>query len=354
MNKEEILFVLEELNIRNIKIGNRNIMHSCVSDTHNGQDNNPSSGIKICEGVSIVNCFGCGNRDVFFNYIKNYCFNNQKKIKREKAEFILNYIIECESFSEIEEKREDPQVPLEMFEYLNRYKKVKKFGRIFGDRKFWGKYNLGSNKKRILFPIIDKEGEIKLIQGRWIDETWEHNRVVKYKFYPQGGHKSLYLYGEHLITNKINKLIVTEGVIDAINVNYFLEEFSKDSILSIALMGSKTSKEQLNKIKKFAKNEIILMLDNDKAGYNERDNLINKLKNTHKLSIINFSEKDPDLFLHKRGGEEFLKVLNNRKSVFELELERKFKPKNFEKRVPLDNFRFVRYNENSIKNPLHK
>jgi DNA primase len=91
------------------------------------------------------------------------------------------------------------------------------------------------------------------------------------------------------------------------------------------------------------------MLDNDLAGYNERDNLISKLKNTHKISIINYSEKDPDLFLHKKGGNEFLKVFEKRKSVFELELERKLQSKNNFEKIPLDKLRFIRYNENSPK-----
>jgi len=112
-------------------------------------------------------------------------------------------------------------------------------------------------KDRLMFPIYDIRGNIKVFMGRAL-----HSDVqAKYLFYPK--HVTPPLFPAHPEIWK-NSLILVEGVFDALNIMdkgcyNVVTAFGTHSLL-------KTYKEKLSHFKILGVNKFYIMFDGDKAG----------------------------------------------------------------------------------------
>ncbi len=116
---------------------------------------------------------------------------------------------------------------------------------------------------RLIFPIINKKGEIIAFGGR----SLQSNEGAKYVNSPESNffQKKETLYGIHLasknVSDKKKPYVVVEGYIDVI----MMHRFGFDTV--VASMGTAFSKEHLFKLWQHC-SEPIICFDGDTAGYN--------------------------------------------------------------------------------------
>lgn len=156
------------------------------------------------------------------------------------------------------------------------------------------------HNNNLIFPFKDEYGNIISMSGRTLlsDKEMKALGVSKYKntFFQ----KSLNLFGLYNAKQSIlanDKAIVVEGQIDCITCH-------ENGIYNVvSSMGSDLSLYQFFLLKKYT-NNIVLLLDNDKAGIKGKEKAISKFSkhsNIYEKNIIPVIYKDIAQYLKENG-----------------------------------------------------
>jgi len=160
---------------------------------------------------------------------------------------------------------------------------------------------------RIIFPIKNKNGLVLGFGGRSINKNMRKYINSKETFFFK---KKKILYGFYessQLNNHFDRIILVEGYIDVI----MLHQHNITNVVS--LMGTSLTIIQLNLLFSYT-NEVILCLDNDFAGYNAIQKIIQMyylIKNPKKIIRILKLPKtlDPDSYIRKCGKKNFINKL---------------------------------------------
>lgn len=126
---------------------------------------------------------------------------------------------------------------------------------------------------RIVFPVY-YDGVLQGCQGR----SLRPNPTKKYFNYDKFS-KGRFLYGSWIDYNP-QRVVVVEGPVDCIVVNALTGEHT------VALFGSDPTKTQLTKLEGYG--EILIFLDNDKAGQKGLHKLVNHLIDKLPLRVVHY------------------------------------------------------------------
>ena len=170
--------------------------------------------------------------------------------------------------------------------------------------------------KRLMFPIIDKDGAVIGFSGRLL----ESKELAKYKNTPATSvfNKSEVIFGINLLKklreekrenndySGIDKIIIVEGQIDVMMMHQY--GFTN----TVACLGTAFTPYHVRKLKQFSEN-IILLLDGDSAGQKATMRSIDVLrKGGVNVTVAKLPDGlDPDEFLRKFGKEEMDNLLDN-------------------------------------------
>lgn len=351
MKRADIEYVLRELGAEKFQLSGDHVMTNCVLApwTHaKGTDSRPSMGVKISPGMSVFNCFSCGSSGGFLKLVNmagRYRVADGL-MTEEELQALRDFVLMAEEETEgvivkgIEGMDSGPEpLPKKLLDMLGRYHPYyEKRSREYGwpgiredTAKLW---NLGygtvkektangriTHVERLLLPVMDHEGEIVLVQGRVLRDDV---KAPKYRNFPKNAKKSLYLYGEHLITDEIDTLIVIESQMGTVLANQLLRDRGENNVLVVGLMGSKPSNEQLDKLVRWGTKEVVLFMDNDPAGKVGMKQLVDGLRYRCNITVVSYPEgtdgADPDSV----GPERFLQMLETRRSFLEDRLAKIF------------------------------
>lgn len=189
-------------------------------------------------------------------------------------------------------------------------------------------------RKRIMFPIWDKDGNVVGFSGRIYngeDEAKYVNSRASRIFI-----KSEILYNYHRAKNDVRiekKVIVVEGFMDAIRL--YVSGFKN----VVATMGTALTDEQIKLLKQL-RCQILLCQDNDDAGENAMISNGDKLLvNNVDFSIIKLHDyKDPDDFIKNKGIEEFKLLYDNPVSFVDFKIKTLKKKYNTDDSIELAKF----------------
>ncbi|MDS1029476.1 DNA primase [Bacillota bacterium LX-D] len=171
-------------------------------------------------------------------------------------------------------------------------------------------------RSRIMYPIFDLRGRIIGFGGRVFK-----GGEPKYLNSPETKifQKKFNLYGLKAALPAIRqtgKAILMEGYMDVITAHQY--GFTN----AVASLGTAFSREQAQLLARYAQ-EIIISYDSDQAGQQATLRSIEILEGIEaKIKVLEIpAGKDPDEYLHKKGAEEFAKLLQKAASVFEYKLQ---------------------------------
>lgn len=189
---------------------------------------------------------------------------------------------------------------ISLYDYLVEYDYAKMA--IFASKLVKKKDKSNTFADRIIFPIINEEGQVVSFGGRTINDD-------KPK-YINGAEtlinsKANNLYGINISKNYAQDgLIIVEGYFD------FITLYQAGIKNVVALLGTGISDEQIELIKRYT-NKVTLILNSDLAGQKASLKICEKLKQ-YDIDYSNIkikNVKDVDEFINKYGIDEFNKLL---------------------------------------------
>lgn len=170
-------------------------------------------------------------------------------------------------------------------------------------------------RNRIMFPIIDVNGNITAFGGRVMDDSKPKyintSDTPVYK-------KSEGIYALNFAKKQTGKtLILCEGYMDVIA--YHQAGFTN----AVACLGTAFTENQAKLLNRYCE-EIILSYDNDEAGLKAAKRAIGILQNTTlRVKVARLSGgKDPDEIIRKGGKEHIIKILRDALGDVEFDLEK--------------------------------
>ncbi len=177
-----------------------------------------------------------------------------------------------------------------------------------------GKTNFYDNfRNRVMFPIIDLQGNVIAFGGRVMDDSKPKyintSDTLVYK-------KSNGVFALNFAKNaNEGKLILVEGYMDVIALHQ--AGFSN----AIACLGTAFTSEQANLLSRYA-DEVIICYDNDEAGKAATAKALGVLGKTGlKLRIVSMAGgKDADEIIRKHGKERFADLLKEASNKTEYKL----------------------------------
>lgn len=297
---------------------------------HIPMDDHPSMGVKEQEGVSTVNCFSCKFKSGLMGLVKEFGHYAMPEGLMTQDEYsdLMSYVIlaEEDDYVEIngEMKKKAEPVPEDILECLG---EVYDEGADYAEKRGLSPedielFQIGWAEKyeRLMFPIITRAGFIPMVQGRVIGEP--DVDTPKYKNFPRNFEKQQLLYGEHLVKDETEILVIVEGMADVVTANRHLREAGMyPTYVALGLMGSEPHEFQLAKIVAWGR-EVIPFGDNDSPGKLLNKKLADKLKHLVEISLVTYPEgiNDPDEL-----GEGILQVLDERRNYLQNRLEMLFR-----------------------------
>ncbi|MBN1632744.1 MAG: DNA primase [Ignavibacteria bacterium] len=175
-----------------------------------------------------------------------------------------------------------------------------------------GKY-YDTFRGRLVFPIFNESDKVVGFGARKLYEDDEvegkYINTQETKVYQ----KRQILYGLNLSKDSIRKndfVIIVEGYFDVISL-------AQNNILNVvASSGTALTPEQVHLLSRYTKN-IILIFDSDSAGIKAaKAGLQIILEAGLDLNIVSLPEgEDPDSFIRNKGKNEFIHLLNTKKSI---------------------------------------
>lgn len=259
--------ILEKRNIK-YKTRGRDYQIRCLNPEH--EDTHPSMNIDKISGV--FNCLSCGYAGDIYKYFKI----NKEKYIAQKAELLSEKIKKLINNRPL-------NYPLDAVHFREGYRNIKpetfrKFGAFTSKSKELGM------EGRIIFPIFDMNGKIKVFQGRYQYSDLD----PKYKNHPKEIALPLYPPTPELLSNSI---ILVEGFYDMLNLH------DKGLTNAVCVFGTafgnvkKVSKQKIN-IEKLliykyqGVEKIYIMFDDDGPGKGSADNLQEYISSIFTTEII--------------------------------------------------------------------
>ncbi|MBE5805211.1 MAG: DNA primase [Clostridiales bacterium] len=185
-------------------------------------------------------------------------------------------------------------------------------------------------RKRLMFPIQDERGRVIAFGGRILEENKIQN--VKSPKYINTSENIVYTKGRHLFglylakKNKIDKLLVVEGYMDAISLH------QRGITNVVASLGTALTEAQ-GRLLKNNSQQIIIGYDSDSAGQAATLRGLEILQNLGcdlRILQLDGDAKDPDEYIVKYGPERLQRCMNNAISLIE------YKIKNLKESLNLD------------------
>lgn len=213
----------------------------CFNPEHD--DSNPSMHIDKITGV--YHCFSCGYKGNIFrkfgaepNFIELGIARLQQRIRK-----LSNY--------------KSLVIPADAVPFNRDYRGLSSY--IYSEAEAFTSNQEDEFKDRILFPIRDIRGNIKVFIGRSLHSDVED----KYLFYPEKIQPPLFPAHPEIYKNS---LIIVEGIFDVLNM------MDKGCYNVICAFGThtllKTFREKLSHYKILGVNKFYIMFDGDRAGRN--------------------------------------------------------------------------------------
>ncbi len=173
------------------------------------------------------------------------------------------------------------------------------------------KFKLGWDDKALTIPIYDKENQYLFFKFR--KDPQDNTDSAKYWY---SSNSSAELYGWEHITNPKPSLILCEGELDRL----ILETHNLPAITSTS--GAGTFKEEWTEILNALPSQIFICFDNDEAGM-DGSGRIAELMSEAKIIRIPKSDsvKDVTDFITIKGIEEFKKLMDEARTLAEIEEE---------------------------------
>lgn len=165
-------------------------------------------------------------------------------------------------------------------------------------------------RNRIIFPIIDRRGNVIAFGGRRMAEAGPK--------YLNSADTPVFKKGRELFALNIarkstsRRYLLAEGYMDVIS----LHQAGFDT--AVATLGTALTGEQAKLVSDYA-DEVVLCYDSDEAGQRATARAIEVFKNTQvKVSVLNMvGAKDPDEFIEKFGAERFEQLLEGSNNTIE-------------------------------------
>ncbi|MFZ2726490.1 MAG: DNA primase [Methylococcaceae bacterium] len=164
-------------------------------------------------------------------------------------------------------------------------------------------------RKRVMFPIRNKRGQIIGFGGRVLD-----NSLPKYLNSPETTlfHKGSEVYGLYELLQKNAKparILVVEGYMDVIALAQFGIDYA------VATLGTATSQTHLDLLFRFS-SELVFCFDGDNAGqtaaWRVMDSAFSSLRGERQIRIMLLpTEHDPDSLIREEGLEKFNERVTN-------------------------------------------
>lgn len=312
MTVDEMKNFCNELGLEKVTVRGENIMFCCP---YHGE-RNPSCGIHAEKEVG--GCFACGAK---FNLVSLVAFVKDVSIM-DAYEFLNSYFNKDfrravsrhrNLYGESDEIKESvlsmsALAPFKSGEIVHPYL----LKRGFSEEDFV-KFKLGwdSELKRITIPFFDYSGNLLGFSSRAVlsEKDKGYNSIYgnesKYKIYNHFNAKD-YFYPMNLFEPK-DEIILVEGLLDAI----WLYRFGYTNTLSI--ISAQISKTQIEKLKMFKADKIILALDNDKAGEDGCKRIYKYLKNDFTFMRCRFPDGKKDV---QDCNENELKVMFSNLEIY--------------------------------------
>ncbi len=283
-------------------------------------------------------CFTCGetgNADYFFKrlhevqevknidpklfkkqpYSPNEYEQRLLELNNEAAKYFYHALMNNQKAYKYLQDREIPQQAINHFGLgyasgweNDLYKYLLSKGYSLDDMKEVGLVNVLENNKiydcfkdRIVFPIINTEGDIVGFGGRRIND--ELTKVAKYYNSKDSVvfNKSNNLFGLNFAQkSQIKGVILCEGYMDVIALH------KSGFINSVASLGTAFNENHISVLRNYT-DSVYLCFDNDQAGINAKLKAIPLLrKHGFEVNVIDLSPyKDPDEFIKALGTTEF-------------------------------------------------
>lgn len=233
--------VVDVLNNRQVKYreAGKDYLIACINPEH--EDSNPSMRVDKITGV--YHCFSCGYKGNLFtkygaepNFIDIQIAKLQDKIREMLSDKSLT-------------------IPADAVPFDRDYRGLSKF--IYREAEAFTSNQEDEFKDRIVFPIKDIRGNIKVFIGRALHTDIES----KYLFYPKNITPPLFPAHPEIYESS---LIIVEGIFDAMNMMdkgcyNVITAFGTHSLL-------KNYKQKLSHYQILGVNKFYIMFDGDKAG----------------------------------------------------------------------------------------
>ncbi len=170
-------------------------------------------------------------------------------------------------------------------------------------------------RDRIIFPIKNSSGKVIAFGGRAMQ-----NEQIKYLNTKESYifHKKSNLYALNIALKNLknNNLVIVEGYMDVIALH------SNNIDTAIATLGTAITQDHLDIISKYDDSPIFC-LDGDLAGQKATDRVMDLYLEIMKAGmnprfVMLENKEDPDSFILKHGRGNFMKLLENAKSLSEM------------------------------------
>jgi len=280
MDSENLMVLAKRLRFRRPRVGARNLVVSCPfapyrhfkEDGSFGEDRKASFGITIePDGESVYNCFSCSSTgDLMFLCLELGDLRGQDYSDVEDWVFQVEGMNVLDQALKLDDDADDSifaggrrrQIAREREAACYQERELddfeKKMPSYAAERGIpqqvcdeWGLLD-DPEEGRLVFPIRNRNGSLVGIKGR--SYTGARNKYYSYLPLDQGA----FFYGEHMLKDSAEKVVVVEGEIDALKV--YMAGFSP-----LALMGGHASKEHQRKLEVWG-HDVVLMPDPGNTG----------------------------------------------------------------------------------------
>ena len=255
------------------------------------EDTTESCSINVEKGVWI--CFaGCGQGHLK-GFIADYKGWSYQQVRDYLDNYKGNYKDDLFDFTMEEEDKQLPEVTIP---YTLGAVPPWIFNRDF-TKASMKKWRCGvTGRNGLVLPMLDKD-------ERAVGWAIRQEKIIPKYLYSRGLQKSKILFGQHLITPS-QTLCVTEGPLDTM----WLDQLG---FKSVAILGAIMSRRQQELLLTLPVKEIILCLDNDKAGTIGRNKALDMLRGKIALSYIKIPSEYKDV-QDIRSYDILQNVINNR------------------------------------------
>lgn len=279
---------MQMLGLENIQDGDGWVKASCpfAPNKHtSGTDSSPSFGIQVGQ-TSFYHCFSCKSADNLPMLVSNLIYMRNRDYPEARA-----HVAKYESFALDPYETGEAEQPLSILAegILHKFAEAHEDLSIVRKRKitidaidrFGLQWDIA--EARLIFPVRDEDGHLVGIRGR---VSAFGRSKAKYREYRDLSPNQSSLkahgiwYGMQFWPEDGKKLILVEGELDVIKL---WEKLRRNGIWG--MMGGGLHRAQIKRIGA-ANRPVILFFDNDEAGRELTNKMINKLKKHVPISIV--------------------------------------------------------------------